>query len=118
MTRSTTTKATKKERPGHPQMEALVCSFPTLRGAAGASPWDQHRFAKWASRGGHLTNANRQAAAFVLAVWNGGEPETGEAWYREAPYNVVRFDVVSAMAVWDACHAAAFAAWVNKPFFP
>jgi len=120
MTRSMTRKPTKTERPGHPQMEALVCSFPTLRGAAGASPCDQIRFAKWASRGGHLTNASRMAAAFVLTVWNGGagDPEGDPAWFREAPYAVRPFDVVTAMAVWDSCHQAAFAAWINKPFWP
>jgi len=96
-------------------MEALVASFPCLRKAVGGSPWDAFRFARWATQT-ELSPADRQAAAFVLAVWNGGD-EDG-AWWNEKPYGVGRFDLVLATALWDRRHKEAFGKWFANPFWP
>lgn len=98
-----------EELTGAQRMELLCESFPILRGAPGTSPWDQEQFARWGSRGGHLTPATRQAVAFVLAVWNGGS-NGGKAWFhsRRQGFGVAVFDVVEAMSRWDDQQQAAF----------
>jgi hypothetical protein len=101
---------------GRERMELLCTSFPVLRGVPGTIPWDQHKFARWAS-GPATTSAIDQAAAFVLSVWNGGTPEDG-GWWNEPPHVVGRFDVVRALALWDHEQQAAFLAWCNDPFWP
>ena len=100
-----------------PDRMALLCArFPTLYGMPGTVPWDQKKFARWGS-GPAATSGSRQAAAFVLSVWNGSQPEDG-GWWNEAPYHVGRFDVVEALAVWDAHHRNAFVGWCLQPFWP
>lgn len=101
---------------GRERMQLLCESFPVLMGVPGAWPWDQFKFAEWASGPG-ATHASGQAAAFVLSVWNGGTPDDG-GWWNEAPYSVGRFDVVEAFACWDARQKAAFEAWCKNPFWP
>lgn len=101
---------------GEERMTLLCQSFPTLARVPGASPWNQHAFAKWAS-GPAPTGASRQAAAFVLSVWNGCTPLDG-GWWNEAPYHVGRFDPVEALGRWDARHAEAFREWCSDPFWP
>lgn len=98
------------------QMAQLCWSFPTLRGVPGTDPWDQYLFARWAS-GPAPTHASRQAAAFVLAVWNGGTPDDG-GWWNQGDYLAGRFDVVEAFSIWDRQHQAAFKHWCNAPFWP
>lgn len=99
---------------GRERMTLLCESFPTLRGRPGTNPWYEHDFAKWAS-GPAPSSAIRQAAAFVLAVWNGGN---AGAWWNEKPWGVGVFDPVHAMALWDHQHQAAYIAWCNDPFWP
>ena len=77
----------------HERMALLCHSFPSLRDAYGVNPWDQHSFARWAS-GPAPTHGSRQAAAFVLAVWNGGTPDKDGGWWNKRPYRAGRFDVV------------------------
>jgi len=102
----------------HAEMSRLCESFPTLRGVPGVRLWDQHKFAKWAS-GPAPSYAMRQAAAFVLAVWNGCTPNDEEGgWWNGAPYSVGRFDAVEAMKCWDTHHQVAFLDWVHNPFWP
>lgn len=103
-------------RTGRERMEALCESFPVLRGRPGTSPWDQHAFAAWAS-GPAPTGASRQAAAFVLSVWNWGTPADG-GWWNQEPYSVGVFDPVEAMTRWDVHQQTAFIAWCENPFFP
>lgn len=104
------------------QMTALCQSFHALRKAPGVSPWDQHKFAKWAS-GPAPSESTRQAAAFVLSVWNGGTPADGGWWNDRDPVHgnklcVGRFDPVEAIARWDHLHTEAFLAWCRAPFYP
>lgn len=97
------------------RMTALCKSFPTLRRADGVERWHQIKFARWAT---HCdTRAAQQAAAFVLSVWNGSTPHDG-GWWNDGEFSAGRFDVVDAMAYWDAQHKAAFAAWCANPFWP
>lgn len=109
-----------KARPAnaHPEMTQLCNLFPTLRGVPGTAPWDQHAFARWAS-GPAPSNAMRQAAAFVISVWNGCTPDEGGWWNNaEEGYCAGRFDPVQAFALWDWEHQAAFMQWCNAPFWP
>lgn len=101
-----------------PERMTLLCeSFPTLADVPGACPWDQERFAKWAS-GPAPSTAMRQAAAFVLSVWNGGTPADSSVWFNEAPFHVGVFDPVLAFGLWDQRHADAYIAWCRRPFWP
>lgn len=101
------------------RMTLLCQSFPTLRGAPGASPWEQRKFAQWAS-GPARTSGSSHAAAFVLGVWNGCCFELGDepAWFQTKPYSVRVFDPVAALAAWDEAHASAFIRWCMDPFYP
>jgi len=103
------------EARGNLRMTQLCDSFPVLRNAPGTRPWDQMKFAKWASKG--KTNAERQAAAFVLTVWNGHAPED-LGWWNQGPFNVGVFDVVHAFGCWDSGQKAAFLGWCQNPFWP
>lgn len=96
------------------RMTALVESFPSLRGAPGSAPWDQLAFARWAS-GPAPSDAMRQAAAFVLSVWNNGNRGN---WWNQRPYRAGEFDCVLALLLWDYQHKAAFYSWLNDPFYP
>lgn len=101
---------------GRQRMTALCQSFPILRNADGVQPWDQERFARWA--GGPGSTATRQAAAFVLSVWNGScEPKEG-GWWNKKPFRVGRFDLVVAWQVWDCHQKDAFLQWCENPFYP
>jgi hypothetical protein len=82
------------------KMSALAKSFPTLEDAPGVEPWDPAGLNRWAS-GPAPSSGARHAARFVLSVWN---------WNN-------RFDVHSAIRVWDDRHVAAFAAWALKPWY-
>jgi len=98
------------------QMVSLCASFPTLRGVPGTNPWNQEVFAQWAS-GPAPSHGIRQAAAFVLSVWNGGTPCDG-GWWNSGDFSVGVFDPVEALGTWDRQHAHAFMQWCAKPFWP
>jgi hypothetical protein len=101
----------------------LIRSFPTLRQFADDFDIDaisdssefSEAFAKWAV-GPHMTNASREAARFVLAVWNGWTP--CDAWWCEGEFSVGKFDAVRAIGCWDSVHRDAFLAWCQDPFWP
>ena len=94
----------------HPQMENLCASFPCLRGRMGTLPWNQHDFAAGIPG---MSSAEKQAATFVLSVWNGGNHHPW--WKRQSK---VLFDAVYAMQLWDEQNQAAFLAWCENPFYP
>lgn len=98
------------EVPADPESEVagrmldLVESFPSLRGLL--QRWEAKRFEAWAA-GPAPSSGAREAARFVLEVWNPGvEWECG------------RFDWHRALALWDEGHRAAFLAWLQDPFYP
>lgn len=103
------------ELAGGERMTLLCESFPSLRGVPGTAPWDQIRFARWAS-GPAPSAAMRLAAAFLLTVWNGCDSE--DSWWNEGKFSVGHFDAVDAMRLWDYQHQAAFVSWCLKPFWP
>lgn len=53
----------------HQAMSMLVRLFPTLRTAAGVSPWNASEFVRWAALHGHCSGS-AHAVRFVLSVWN------------------------------------------------
>ena len=86
------------------RMEALAASFPSLRGAPGADPWNACALNLWACQG--VSHGERCAARFVLTVWN-----QHEAW------ECGHFEIMEALQVWDAGHTAAFVAWARAPWW-
>lgn len=96
--------------PGPREMTALCNSFPSLRGKPGTNPWDAILFARVFSGG--QSEAEKQAAAFVLLVWS-----SSVTWNAE-PYHVGIFNFVRAYFLWDDAHRAAFRYWCDHPFWP
>lgn len=86
-------------------IEELVSAFPTLQRAGGVRPWNPREFDGWAC-GPVPGHGAKQAARFVLAVWN-----------NEIDWRCGRFDVVEALSVWDDAHRAVFLAWAVNPWW-
>ncbi len=99
--------------PDRRRMVELVRRFPTLREAAcvGKYPGEfcSVTFRRWVRRHAY-SHAQQHAAAFVLAVFWGGN--------RHRVAGLPRFDVVDAMGTWDEAHRAAFRAWAEAPWWP
>jgi hypothetical protein len=95
---------------GPRKMTTLCRLFPSLRGKSGAEPWDAIRFARTFSGG--QSEAEKQAAAFVLSVWN------TDADWNKGEYSVGTFRFARAYFLWDGEHRAAFRAWCDAPFWP
>ena len=86
-----------------------------IGGKSGAERWDALRFA--AAFSGGQSESEKQAAAFVLSVWNAGTPADG-GWWNQGEYSVGVFNFARAYFLWDAQHRAAFRAWCHDPFWP
>jgi hypothetical protein len=86
------------------KLQHLAQAFPTLRNAPGVLPWEPERLDAWASSAS-TTETARHAARFVLTVCD----EDG-SWLAGS------FNVVSALAAWDAEHRRAFFAWATDPW--
>lgn len=112
-------------------LRALARSFPTLSetpseffefgGDAIKFAWGDdsmdsgaHRFAQWARPGG---GGQRDAALFVLSVWNYMDDWTEAGLTRDSGPTGGRFDVHRALSNWDPSHRAAFAAWACDPWW-
>ena len=104
---------------GAAAMSQLASSFPSLAGAPGVRPWDQNALLSWLCTEG-LSHGELLAARFVLGVWNPSTKWDDIAREEGLPFpgHAVRFDFFEAAGVWDRNHLAAFAAWVDAPFFP
>lgn len=85
---------------GRHRMEALCESFPVLTGRPGTTPWDQHTFARWAS-GPAPTPASRQAAAFVLSVWNWGTPAEQPGLFRGDKWGLKYRKIIHRSVPWE-----------------
>lgn len=86
------------------RMLAIATSFPTLQGVLRG--WDPDVLDQWAC--GPVPGSGAfHAARFTLSVWN-----------PEADWRCGRFDMHRALWAWDEHHRAAFAAWVQKPWWP
>lgn len=101
------------------RFQDLVDSFPTLRRAPGASPWDAMKLLGWLCNTG-LSHGELLAARFVLGVWNAHTDWVEEARKAgfSAPAVAKRFDLIEAVGVWDRVHLDAVQAWLEEPFFP
>ena len=88
------------------KMTRLAESFRCLEYKPGVRPWDAAALAEWASSG-EGTDPEMQAAAFVLevasmaAVWEG----------------VPSFKMHDAALAWSKDDRAAFAAWIQAPWY-
>ncbi len=97
----------------------LVQSFPSVRNAPGAMPWNSLKFAAWAtSLDLHYDDAQQQSAAFLLSVWTGQGGAVEPEWFNQGKYRVGNFDPVYALKVWDHLHKQAFQSWCLNPFWP
>lgn len=101
------------------RFQSLVESFPSLRRAPGAVPWDAMRFLGWLCSTG-LSHGELLAARFVLGVWNAQADWEHEAKLAgmSTPAAAKRFDLLEAAAVWDRAHLDAVQAWLKEPFWP
>ena len=101
------------------KLSDLAETFPTLRNREGVRPFNAQQLANTAA-GPHFSNAGRQAAAFVLSVYN-----SSVDWHR--PYRdklypennrkaLAPFNPGLALAVWDLEHRRAFQAWAADPW--
>lgn len=124
------------------RMTALALSFPTLRDAP-VDPWDAEAVEAWI-RGGTGGSGARHAARFVLGVWSSrryavdandlrtalgvpaerdgfaAAPIAATEWSppaRDFLIDGYAFDVLAALAVWDARHRDAFLAWARAPWW-
>jgi len=86
----------------------LARSFHTLRRADGLEPWNADKFARWA--GFNVSDYSRQAAAFVLMVWNRHHP------WKFGKF-LARFDLAEALLIWDQDMRAAWQDWAADPWF-
>jgi hypothetical protein len=85
--------------------DALVRSFPSLRAYAEATHLlTAPGLDEWAHDRG-LGSGAMAAVKFVLGVWD-----------HDGNWKVGRFDLFSAIRVWDSQHLAAFKAWAANPF--
>jgi hypothetical protein len=100
-------------------MTRLASLFPTLRDAAGVKPWDVEAFVAWTC-GPAPGGGAREAARFVLQVWNFDEDWTAYAQGLgiECGSALIPFNVVRAMNRWDRDHAEAMLEWLRAPFYP
>jgi len=81
------------------KISALALTFPALRGAPGVAPWNEDQLRDWL---GVCSSGERQAALFVLSVWNHYDN---------------KFDMHAAVSKWDDGNLAAFVAWARAPWW-
>ncbi len=81
------------------RMEELAMSFPSLVDKPGVKPWDAFALDAWAS-GPVLSHEALMSARLLLMIW---DPYT--------EWTCGRFELLDALALWDAAHRAAFLRW-------
>lgn len=113
-----TTGPTRPLRNSTDRISGFARSFPSLRNAAGLTPWDPEVFARWATNSCD-DPAALHAARFVLQnVW--GHINDIDALARQLglsgapPFQP--FDVSAALDAWDEEHREAFMRWTHSPF--
>jgi hypothetical protein len=108
-------------------MTALGRLFPTMvrfdgSTVPGIDPWDPVELVRWLNTSGEPTGGSRQAALFLLSVWNADDwTSFGLKRRRQQkgqPRRIGRWDMTDAWAIWDDGHRAAALAWMTNPFWP
>lgn len=89
-----------------PRMAELARTFPTLASVPGAAPFVPEVLDRWAAEG-QAGRGALWAARFLLQLWN-----------QDHEWAAGPFDIVRALAAWDASHRAAFLAWAAAPWWP
>lgn len=98
------------------RMYELVQRFPTLRRTPAGlfTPWDPEAFAEYWAVG---SGGEKDAALFVLSVWNPGTDWTEWGLSRGGD-RAGFFDVHRALGNWDEKHRRAFMQWCASPWWP
>ena len=92
----------------------LAREFPSLSDAPEnlfVPHFNAPRFARFGANGG---SGKRDAALFVLGVWNGRTDWTEHGLSNRGSG---RFELYLAFANWDQAHHDAFMTWVTEPFW-
>lgn len=80
----------------------MAMAFPTLRDAAGVTPWNPNRLDIWAAEEADSAEAIA-AAQFLLSRWNPG-----------CQWECGGFDLHRAFATWDSPHRLAYLDWASR----
>ena len=103
----------------HPQeirlaiMEDLARRFPSLEGASGLSPWQPLALIAWANFYAPPGTAAASTVRFLLGVW-----DPRRDWAMEGLAQWMPFNLAEACNVWSDDDRAAFAEWLETPFWP
>lgn len=80
-------------------------TLPCLRGVPGVAPWNPIALDAWATRS-RPRPEQHYAVQFLLSVWDS-----------QSEWRSGRFDVMSALRVWDHQHREAFLSWARNPWW-
>lgn len=101
------------------RLEALARSFSSFRDRLPAElfrPWDATKFAEYCAP---MSSGEKEAALFVLSVWNWMDDWAQFGLSRGPKEDAFRgrFDVHRALSSWDDDHTKAFLAWASAPWW-
>jgi hypothetical protein len=104
-------------------MSALGRLFPSMvrfdgSTVPGIEPWDPQALVHWLNTSGEPTSGSRQAALFLLSVWNREDWRGFGLKVRRGSQRIGRFDINDGFASWDGPHRRAALAWFANPFWP
>lgn len=108
---------------GEAAMTALARLFPSMAGVfgdgpvPGIDPWRPLALVRWLNSGAP-TSGSRQAALFLLSVWNRDDWRVHGVKVRRGTQRIGRFDIADGFAAWDEQHRRAALAWLVNPFWP
>lgn len=105
--------------PADERYQAIVSSFPVLRGKPGTNPWHPVVLLRWLCDGA-TSHGEACAARFLLGAWNSLNDwvAIATALGFPCPDCASKFDLYEALGCWDAKNRAALVAWVSAPYYP
>jgi hypothetical protein len=83
----------------------LAETFPSLQDADGVRPWDADAFDRWAAEAA-LAPDTLATARFILDVWD-----------PRCPWLAGKFDLMTALLIWDEEHHDVFLYWAQDPWW-
>lgn len=98
-------------------MSTLCAAFHVLEGRDGTRPWDCEALYRSAFHPS-ASSAVRHAIRFVLSVWNKHAILSMDETSPAPGEKLGPFDVVEALACWDALNRSAFLTWAQDPWWP